>query len=564
MKRIKRAPWALSVVLCLGCTGNLDGAGTPQLGASGAAAGGGAATGGAGMVGSGGAMSFAALSPAPAVMARLTQAQYRNVVRDLFGVTFTERELELDTRPYNFSVIGASESHVSERGVSLYQVSAHDIASHAFSEPAVRARLVPCLGTALPDSACLGKFVADFGLRAFRRPLKDAEVQRYVALGVATGMGEPWLGPQEIASAMLQSPHFLYRVELGETAPEHPTWSRYTAYEMASRLSFLLRNSLPDGALLDAAASNRLSTAEGVRSEAERLLADAAPTHTMVDQLFREYLDIPLLAAVNFPADAGMPGSLAVSLGNEVSSLVNRIALDDRGDMRTLFTSRNTVVDAPLAALYGLAAPAAGTSAAVELPIDGPRAGLLTTGAMLALHNRLNRTAPTLRGSFVRQRLLCGTVPPPPDNIPPFPEVDMGAPTTVRAKVEAHATNPTCNACHRLMDPIGLGLEEFDQYGRFRTEYENGLPVDNTGDLDGAPFKGARQLGELLAKDERVSACLVKQMYRYASARLDDGGEEGLLAELSSSFAASGYQFQPLMLALVQSDGFRYFKPEAP
>ena len=514
--------------------------------------------------GPGGGATFAALEPSPAVMARLTAPQYQNVIRDLFGITYDRPELEIDTRPYNFSVIGATTSSVTERGVGLYGNAAYALAARVFSDTALRTTLVPCQVTPTLETTCLTQFVEQFGLRAFRRPLQPAEVQRYVGLGLAVGATDAWLGLQYVVAGMLQSPNFLYRVETGEPAPERPGWSRYTAFEMATRLSFLLRNSIPDAELLQAAATGVLSTPEGVLGQAQRLLADTAPTRNMIDSLFREYLDVPLLNDVEFPAEMDATGTLAVSMGQEVTSMVSRIALDEPGDMRTLFTTPKTVVDGPLAALYGMPAPAPGMFANVEFPADALRAGLLTTGAMLTIHNRPNRTSPTIRGAFIRQRLLCGTVPPPPDNIPPLPEVDAGAATTVREKLREHATNPACSGCHRLMDPLGLGMEEFDQYGRYRTAYENGLPIDNGGDLDGVAFNGARQLGELLSKDERVTACFVTQMYRYASSRLDTAGEEGLLAALAADYGANGYQFQPLLLTLVQSEGFRYFKSEAP
>jgi Protein of unknown function (DUF1588)/Protein of unknown function (DUF1585) len=188
----------------------------------------------------------------------------------------------------------------------------------------------------------------------------------------------------------------------------------------------------------------------------------------------------------------------------------------------------------------------------------------LTTGALLTLNNRPNRTSPTIRGLFIRQRLLCGTVPPPPPGIPPLSEDTGGAPKTIREKLEAHRANATCAACHRSMDPLGLGMEDFDQFGRHRTVYEGGQTVDDGGDLDGLPFNGARALGALLSQDARVTRCMVKQLYRYGSSRLEAGGEESVLTNLNQVFADNGYQLKPLLLELVASDGFRMLTPEAP
>ncbi len=503
-------------------------------------------------------------SPAEPALARLTGAQYANVMRDLLGPAIKIPDLEADTRPYLFSVIGASTTTISEHGVDLYGQAALTIAAKAFGDTAGRAALVPCPVTSPLDAACLGQFIQTFGLRAWRRPLESIEVQRYQAYGAQVGLADGWTALEYVTAGMLTSPNFLYRVELGETDPEHPEWLRYTGYEMASRLSFLLRNTLPDAELFAAAKSGELATHEGVLRQANRLLGEAAPTAEMIKQLYSEYLDLPLLAGVAFPKTMDPNGTIGASMQSEVVGIVNRIALEQPADMRTVFTTRTTFVNQDLASLYGLAAASPNGLTQAELPTDGARAGILTTGALLTLNNRPNRTSPTIRGFFVRQRLLCGTVPPPPPGIPPISEDGTGPPKTIRQKLEAHRANPTCAACHKSMDPLGLGMENFDQYGQYRTTYDSGAAVDASGDLDGQAFVGARQLGDLLSKDERTVDCLIKQLYRYASSRLEADSEAIVLADLKGSFAQQGYQMKPLLLSLVGSDGFRHLKTEAP
>jgi hypothetical protein len=285
----------------------------------------------------------------------------------------------------------------------------------------------------------------------------------------------------------------------------------------------------------------------------------------MLRALYSEYLDLPLLSEVTFPDGMDPSGTLGASMKEEVLEIVNRVALRESADMRTLFTTRTVAANQDLATLYGLPPLASATLLPAELPADGPRAGIMTTGALLTLNNRPNRTAPTIRGMFVRQRLLCGTVPPPPPGIPPIMEDNIGGePATIREKLEVHRSNPACAGCHSSMDPIGLGMEDFDQFGRFRTTYEAGQPVDAGGELDGVGFVGARQLGEVLAADPRVMTCLIKQLYRYGSARLETEGEQAVLASLGSAFAASGFQLRALLLELVGSDGFRYTVEAAP
>jgi hypothetical protein len=287
------------------------------------------------------------------------------------------------------------------------------------------------------------------------------------------------------------------------------------------------------------------------------------PTEQMIKKFYQEYLDLPLLADVVFPASMDPNGTMAASMETEVEDVVTRVALRQPEDMRTLFTTRWVSVNAELAALYGL--PPASSFQPAEFPADAPRAGILTTGALLTLNNRPNRTSPTIRGFFVRERLLCGSVPPPPAGIPPIREdSDAGPPKTIREKLEIHRTNPACNGCHRMMDPLGLGMEDFDQFGRHRTSYDTGQLVDDGGDLDGVAFHGAKQLGELLSKDARTTSCLVKQFFRYASSRLEADSERIVLEGLDKAFVKSGYLLKPLLLELVTSDGFRYLMPEAP
>ncbi len=503
-------------------------------------------------------------APSEPALPRLTTAQYQNVIRDLFGPSIRVPELEPDQRLYSFSIIGAATTTLSEHGVDLYSQAAFGIAKAVFSDAALRPTIVGCApGTPL-DDACLSQYLTSFGLRAWRRPLQPSELERYKALAGSVGPSDPWLALELVTAAILQSPYFLYRVELGEADAEKPGWHRYLGHEMAARLSFLLRNSLPDMELLAAAERGELASKAGVVAQATRLLNDALPTEAMMSALYSEYLDLPLLDEVKFPDVMDPTQTLADSMRSEVLDIVNRVALRESGDMRTLFTTQNVASNRDLASLYGLSPTTAVELSSAQLAADGPRAGILTTGALLTLNNRPNRTSPTIRGLFVRQRLLCGTVPPPPPGIPPIKEADSGVPQTIREKLEQHRSNPACAACHKSMDPLGLGMEDFDQYGRSRSSYEGGQPVDAGGDLDGITFVGAKQLGARLAQDPRVMSCLVKQLYRYGSARLEADSEAAVLEGLDDAFAAGGYQLRPLLLELVGSDGFRFTVQGAP
>jgi hypothetical protein len=242
-----------------------------------------------------------------------------------------------------------------------------------------------------------------------------------------------------------------------------------------------------------------------------------------------------------------------------VRLLVDDLIYRQNTDIRTIFSTRHTFVNSELATLYGVPAEGATpiTFVPVDLPEDGPRAGLLTLGAFLTMNAHEIDTSPTARGKYVRTRVLCQDVPAPPDdadfNLDP---VEGEGPQTLRQRLEQHRSDPTCAGCHAFMDPPGFLFENFDSIGAFRT-LDNGLPIDATGDLDGIPLQNARGLAEMLEDDQRVGRCIVTQLYRHAIGRRDILSEKPALDEIDARFADEGYRFTELLKILVTSDLFR-------
>jgi hypothetical protein len=505
----------------------------------------------------------AVLEPAPPVLPRLTAAQYRNSVIDLLGPKIPMTPIEADTNPYLFFNIGATSTTLSELGVQQFEESADAVTRTVFSDPAWRAVLVECQPAA-PGDACVTGFLGRFGRRAFRRPLTGEELARYTA--VATDLAQPdaWEGVRLAVAGMLQSPHFLYRVELSELDASSPGQGKrlLNGFEMASRLSFLLWNTTPDEALLDAAARGDLDTPQGIAAEAGRLLEDPR-ANAAIQEFFAQYLDIGRLDGIaRNPATYPLftPG-MAGAMRKEIELLVNHVVFVEEGDTRSIFSTRRTFVNSDLAALYGVDAPGADatTFVPVELDPSGPRAGLLTFGAFLTMNAHETQTSPTARGKYVRERVLCQTVQPPPPDVdttldPPSAE----QPTTVRERLEEHRKNPACTACHAFIDPPGFLFEHFDSIGAYRTVQEGTLPIDSSGDLDGIPLTDAKGLAALLENDARVGRCMVTQLFRHAQGRLDTKGEKPAVDDLEARFAASGYSFKKLLIELVTHDGFRY------
>ncbi|MEM6995612.1 MAG: DUF1588 domain-containing protein, partial [Myxococcota bacterium] len=223
-----------------------------------------------------------------------------------------------------------------------------------------------------------------------------------------------------------------------------------------------------------------------------------------------------------------------------------------------VFSTRTTFVNDDLAELYGVTAPGATAISfvAVDLPEDGPRAGLLTSAAFLSMNAHETENSPTLRGKYVRERVLCQEVPPPPDDVNTDIPDAAGEANTLRERLEAHRDNPECAACHAFIDPPGFLFEHFDPLGAYRTE-DNGYPIDASGELDGVPLADASELAALLGEDPRVGQCVVTQLFRHANGRLEDSGELPALVDIDDRFGDEGYRFGDLLVKLVTHDAFR-------
>ena len=502
----------------------------------------------------------AKFEPAPSSLRRLTVAEYKSAIGDLFGDAAPAiTNLQPDRSRDGFTTVGVVAETNEDLPIAIEKLEAagRAIATSVFASDK-RAGFVGCAPTA---ATCANEFVTRFGEKAFRRPLTVDELARYgklVADTTAT-FGDAWKGFEYATIAFLTSPLFLYRVELGEPDPSSNTRRRYTSYEMAGRLSFFLTGSTPDGELLRAAARNELVTADGIRAHAKRLIesprADAA-----VHRFFAEHLTLDHLEGLpkNRTLFPGLTDALTRSMRTEMDMLIGDAFARDI-DFRELFDTRNTFVDPLLADLYGLPAPTATGFKKVSIPATWDRAGIFGTGAFLAPHGKEHRGSAVLRGVFIAERFLCRSIGQPPaavDTTTLDKPVDTG-PVTMRQRLDEHRKNPACSGCHNVIDPIGLPLEKFDGIGAHR-ENDQGLAIDSSGKIDGAAFEGLPGLGETLRKNPDVGPCLAKQMFRYASGHHELIGEAPSLDAVSTAFASSGYRIRALLEEIVVSDAFRY------
>jgi hypothetical protein len=498
----------------------------------------------------------------PAVLRRLTESQYRATIADVFApdVPISGR-FAPQLREDGLIAVGTSHGGMSPFSFEQYDASARSIAAEVTSEKR-RAEFVPCRPKAATafDRDCAAKFVETYGLKLFRRPLDRAERDRYVdVVRIAQQrLGDFYQGLEYALVGMLQSPHFLLRMERTESDPQRPGELRLDAWSRATRLSYFLTDSTPDDELLRAAGAGELDTPAGLARQVDRLLAspklERAVRAFFWDMLeFDGFNDLSKDPAI-YPAYTSQVASDAQE--QTLRTIVSQL-LTDHGDYRDLFTTRETWLTRPLGIIYRLPVATRNGWEKAVYPVDSNRSGILTDISLLALHSHPGRSSPTLRGKSLRQVFLCQKVPDPPGNVD-FTAVQNAVSkpgSTARLRLAAHNESPACAGCHKLTDPTGLTLENFDGAGAFRAK-ENGAVLDLTGSLDGVDFEGAQGLGKALHDSPAVPMCLADRLYRSAVGREIAEAEAPFVEYLTAAFAAQDYHLPQLMRTIALSQTF--------
>jgi hypothetical protein len=504
-------------------------------------------------------------SGAPALR-RLTESQYRATIADVFAADVPiAGRFERGLREQGLIAIGTSMGGMSPFSFEQYDISARSIAAEVTSEKR-RAQFVPCKPQAENafDAACATKFIDSYGLKLFRRPLAKDEQARFLAVAKAAQvrLGGFHQGLEFALVGMLQSPHFLMRMERIEKDPAHPGAWRLDAWSRATRLSYFLTNSTPDDELLRAAGAGEFDRPGGLQRQVDRLLTsprvEAAVRSFFWDMLhFDGFNDLFKDPAI-YPAYNSNVASDAQeqTLRTIVSHLVT-----DQGDYRDLFTTRKTWLTRPLGVIYRVPVATRNGWEQAEYTEASQRSGILTDISMLALHSHPGRSSATLRGKSLREILLCQKVPDPPANVN-FTAVDQVTRpgSTARMRLAEHNANPVCAGCHKLTDPMGLTLESFDGAGTFRAK-ENGVALDLSGSLGGSKFTGAQGLGKALQENPATLTCLVDKLYRSAVGRATSEGEAPYLDYLGAKFANDGFRLPALMRAIALSRTFYSVTP---
>lgn len=499
--------------------------------------------------------------PEPGALRRLLARQYVNSVREIFGdgaaaAARPPRDDELN----GFMSIAAAQQALTDELVADYERSALAVAAAAMGDADRIAQLMACDPAVAGDAACHRAFLEHAGRLVFRRPMTEAEVTDYLdvaAMGMSQ-MSDFYAGIRYSIAALLQSPHFIYQVAVGEPDPVRVNVNVIKGHEMAARLSFFLHDGTPSDALLAAAEAGALDTSEGVATMAREMLAQPHARRAL-SGFFDEYFVLANLGEVAkdpslFPTYSS---ELAESMRLETLKLIEDIVFVRDAPITELFTADYTFVDHNLASHYGVTPPAddvAWTRAA--LPTEQRRGGILTHSSILTKQAHATSTSATYRGLFILERFFCRSMPPPPPNVDPTLPPSSQAPT-LRDRIKVHQEDMSCRTCHYEVDSMGLALENFDAIGKYRDK-ENGALIDAKVELEGVgSFDGARELGALLAQKPDVMACVLRNVFRHATGHVEVSGERAGLEVLDARVAASGYRFKDLLVTLVSSDAFR-------
>ena len=496
-------------------------------------------------------------TPGPAPLHPLTRFEYDNILRDLLGDTSEPARAFPPENEVDGFRTNANANQANPLLVQSYLTAAESVAANAAQSRL--ASVAPC-ADGMDRVACGHAFLSSFAARAFRRPLTDAELTPLNTLFDAGNAQSYAKGIELSIQAVLQSPQFLYRVDsLRAPTPESGAIA-LGGYELAARLAFTLWGSVPDAELLSAAQGGQLVTAADVEREARRLLADQR-AHDIVRDFSEQWLELSRLdGAARDGTDVDV-NVLNTSLRLSLTNFLDATYFGPEGSFQRLFTDPTVWVNGTLAPLYGAHPPVVGDFLAQALP--EPRAGLLTQPALLTLLSHADQTAPVIRGVFVRERILCLPVAPPPPNVNAVPP-DPDPTATTRERFRQHTEQAACSGCHALIDGIGFGFERYDQLGRYRA-VENGLDVDESGEvlasndatLDG-PFAGAAELAARIAASPSARDCLAANWYTYTFGRQMQPEDACSLAQLKQRFASSGGDLKELLVGLTQTDSFLY------
>jgi hypothetical protein len=415
---------------------------------------------------------------------------------------------------------------------------------------------VPAAGDVAAEARCARTIITGLARRAYRRPVTDADLAPLLAFyASARQQGTFDEGIEAAIRRILVSPDFLFRVETLPAGAAPGQAYAVSDVELASRLSFFLWSSLPDEPLLDAAARGELRAT--LEAQVRRMLADPRSS-ALVDNFAGQWLWIRNLRLLQ-PDPTAFPDfdeNLRHAFEREIRLFVDSQVREDRG-VPDLLTADYTFLNERLARHYGIPGVYGSHFRRVALA-DVARHGLLGKGSILMATSYPNRTSPVLRGKWLLENVLGAPPPPPPPDVPALAEPEAASPRTMRGRMEQHRANPACAACHKVMDPLGFALENFDAIGRWRTD-EAGQPIDASGTLaDGSAVAGPETLAAaFLARREEFVNTVIAKLLTYALGRGVEYYDAPAVRQVVRRAAPGGYRWSDLIVGITESVPFQ-------
>ncbi len=541
---------ALAGLAGLGCEAKIGGQAVPNANAGGSAgAGGGSAVPGASRF-----LQDAEARPTP--LRRITRAEYGNIVHELLGVDAPAPAL-LPDDSLSSGFTSTAGQLMTIAAANRYLDAASDLATRV--EPNVSA-LVPCatLGVVDTEASCLEAFLSGTGSRLFRRPISALEKARYVSAFKTSRATETYeRSASLVIDALLVAPEFLFVEEPSGGAAG--TRHALDSWQIASRLSLLLWDSVPDSALLGLAQAGGLLAKPTVAEQVERMLQDPRAKKP-IRSFFDDWLELAKIENVTRDAMAypAVTQPLLVDLAEESRRYVDRVFWEDN-DFRKLFVSATRFRNQALSVFYGDGLGQSASLDAVQGEISERSFGLLSQAGVLMTLAQSQKTAAIHRGVFLRRKLLCEALPPPPPGLAtPLPEITAGV--SSRQRITEHTSSGVCAGCHTRINPLGFTLDRFDIAGQWRDQDQN-LPIDAKANIMDAGFNadvdGARALSEQLAQSPNAWACVAQQLFTFTFGRKPAHSDAALFDAISQKFEASGFSLKALVTELATSEDFR-------
>lgn len=500
---------------------------------------------------------------------RLSSRQYENTLRDLFpgglGAELVERGFFPETHIDDGYEADAVANTINTSESNAIEDSAEELANWLLDDAdTYLPQTMPCVEPGYSDAdvdACRDQFVDEVGLRVYRRPLTAGE--RSIVIGLydeIRGLQDAESAWSAVMQFFLQSPALLYRTERGVGDVDGSDLVVLSDWEMASRLSYFFLSSMPDDALFAAAAAGELSTPAQIEAQARRLVATPRAMEA-IESFHRDWLHLHQLEDVAKSTDTfpEWGEEMRTALQSELRAFLEH-QLDGDASYLSLMTTGEVPVDPALTSIYD---SEAGTQTIPE------RMGLLTLASFAAAHATESVTNPIERGAFIRQQVLCAGLPEFPGDVDTSPLESTADQPTARQRLQPLMEREDCSACHTQFNPLGLALEQFDALGHYRTD-ENGTLIDTSGDiaLEGVgAFADAPDLLGRIASSDAGRDCYATQWFRFVQGRREVPTDACVMRDLHDAVAASGGDVRELMVALTQTEAFRFhpaLQEEAP